>query len=148
MSPDNPGDEIITKGNVAHLQGLGQWGLFRLFECIGTASGGWRQMRKGSPRDYDAETGCLEQPAQKSQLGEPHECYPLYRIGRTQENHQLLHKDSGWPNRAAGQIGGIASSASNLGRRPDAAVARSHGSDPFQCLDLRHTEALCGERSE
>jgi hypothetical protein len=44
-------------------------------------------MKKGSPRDYDAETGCFEQLAQKSQLGEPHECYPLYRIGRTQENH-------------------------------------------------------------
>ena len=41
--------------------------------------------KKGSPRDYDAETGCLEQLAQKSQLGEPHECYPLYlfRDGHT-----------------------------------------------------------------
>src|ERR1700720_2358797 len=93
------------------------WGLFRLFECIG-AMRGWKQMKKGSPRDYDAETGCFEQSAQKSQLGEPHECYSLYRIRRTQENHQLLHQDGRRPNRAAGQIGGIARSASSLGRGP------------------------------
>jgi hypothetical protein len=77
-------------------------------------------MKKGSPRDYDAETGCFEQPAQKSQLGEPHECYPLYRIGRTQENHQLLHED---------------------GRRPDRSVW-GDGSHAVQRLDLRHLEAL------
>ncbi len=34
-------------------------GLLRLFEPIGTESGIWRQRRKGSLRDYDAETGCL-----------------------------------------------------------------------------------------
>ena len=61
-------------------------------------------MKKGSPRDYDAETCCIEQPAQKSQLGEPHECYPLYRIGRTQENCQLLHKDGRRPSRSGGQL--------------------------------------------
>ena len=42
----------------------GGLGLAYLFECIGAKRGG--QMKKGSPRDYDAETGCLEQPAQKS----------------------------------------------------------------------------------
>src|SRR6202050_4319696 len=105
-------------------------------------------MKKGSPRDYDAETGCFEQPAQKSQLGEAHDCYPLYRIGRTQENHQLLHKDGSRPNRSAGQIGGIALSASKLGRRPAGAVVWGHGSDPVQCLDLRHTETLCRETGD
>jgi len=80
-------------------------------------------MKKGSPRDYDAETGCFEQLAQKSQLGEPHECYPLYRIGRTQENHQLLHKDSRRPNRSGGQAAGDAGDASQLGGRLAGAVA-------------------------
>jgi hypothetical protein len=65
--------------------------MFRLFECIGAAGGGV-EMKKGSPRDYDAETGCFEQLAQKSLLGEPHECYPLYRIGRTQEKHSYCIK--------------------------------------------------------
>ena len=79
-------------------------------------------MKKGSPRDYYAETGCFEQLAQKSLLGEPHECYPLYRIGRTQENHQLLHKDSRRRNRSGGQTAGIARNASQLGGRPGGAV--------------------------
>jgi hypothetical protein len=43
-------------------------GLFRLFECIGAVRGVLGKMKKGSTRDYDAETGCIEQPAQKSQL--------------------------------------------------------------------------------
>src|SRR5271156_3768272 len=88
----------------------------RLFECIGAAGVGV-EMKKGSPRDYDAETGCFEQLAQKSPLGEPHECYPLYRIGRTQENHQLLHKDRRRPNRSGGQAAGGAVIASKLGGR-------------------------------
>jgi hypothetical protein len=98
---------------------------------------------KGSPRDYDAETGCLEQSAQKSQLGEPHECYPLYRTGRTQENHQLLHKDSSWPNCPGGQIAGFPVSASKLGGRLAGAMVWGDGSHAAQCLDLRHAEALC-----
>src|SRR5271163_1757134 len=99
-------------------------------------------MKKGSPRDYDVETGCIEQPAQKSQLGEPHECYPLYRIGRTQENHQLLHKNSGRPDRWGGQAAGAARNPSKLGGRLAGAVVWGDGSDPVQCLDLRHPEAL------
>jgi len=71
-------------------------------------------MKKGSPRDYDAEAGCFEQPAQKSQTGEPHECYPLYRIGRTQENHQLLHKDCRRPNGAGRQAGRHAGSFAQM----------------------------------
>jgi hypothetical protein len=99
-------------------------------------------MKKGSPRDYDAETGCFEQPAQKSQLGEPHDCYPLYRIGRTQENHQLLHKDGRRPDRSGGQIAGHTVSASQLGGRPTGAVVWGDGSHAVRRLDLRHLEAL------
>ena len=36
-------------------------------------------MKKGSPQDYTAEIGCSKQSTQKSRLGEPHECYSLYR---------------------------------------------------------------------
>jgi hypothetical protein len=115
---------------------------FRLFERIGAVGRVWRRMKKGSPRDCDAETGCLAQSAQKSQLGEPHECYPLYRIGRTQENHQLLCKDGSRAGRLGRQTTGIAYSSSKLGGRPAGAVAWCSGSDPFQCLDLRHPEAL------
>src|ERR1700733_11829048 len=116
------------------------WGLVRLFECIGAARGG--EMKKGSPRDYDAETGCIEQLAQKSQLGEPHECYPLYRIGRTQENRQLLHKDCRRPDRSGGQIAGFPVSASKLGGRLAGAMVWGDGSHAVQCLDLRHVEAI------
>ena len=101
-----------------------EWYLLRLFECIGAVRG-CGQMKKGSPRDYDAETGCLEQSAQKSQLGEPHECYPLYRIGRTQENHQLLHKDGSRPNCSRRKAGGFAVSASQVGGKQ----ARNPGTD-------------------
>jgi hypothetical protein len=55
-------------------------------------------MKKGSPQDYTAEIGCSQQPTQKSRLGEPHECYSLYRIRRTQENYQLLRKDGRRPD--------------------------------------------------
>jgi hypothetical protein len=105
-------------------------------------------MKKGSPRDYYAETGCIEQLAQKSQPGEPHECYPLYRIGRTQENHQLLHKDSRRPNRSGGQAAGDAVSASQLGGRSAGAVVGGDGSNAVQCLDLRHPKTLCRETGD
>ena len=49
------------------------------------------EMKKGSPEGYNAETGLIE-PAQKPQTGEPSERKPLYRIRRTQENHQLLRQ--------------------------------------------------------
>jgi hypothetical protein len=42
-------------------------------------------MKKGSPQDYTAEIGCWKQSTQKSRLGEPHECYSLYRTRRSQE---------------------------------------------------------------
>jgi hypothetical protein len=62
------------------------------------------ESKKGSPRDYTAGIDCWKQPTQKSRLGEPHECYPLYRIGRTQENHQLLHEDSSGPDCERGHV--------------------------------------------
>lgn len=61
-------------------------------------------MKKGSPQDYDAETGCSQQPTQKSRLGEPHECYSLYRIRRTQENHQFLREDGSRPGCREGTL--------------------------------------------
>jgi hypothetical protein len=57
-------DEVTTTRTVSVWRG--EWWLVRLFECIGAVRGAWRQMKKASPRDYDAETGCLEQSAQKS----------------------------------------------------------------------------------
>src|SRR5882757_4190113 len=99
-------------------------------------------MRKGSPQDYTAEIGCYEQSTQKSRLGEPHECYPLYRIGRTQENHQLLHKDRRRPDCAGRHARSRTYGAAALGERPAATLAWSHGSHAVQRLDLRHPEAL------
>jgi hypothetical protein len=54
-------------------------------------------MRKGSSRDYTAEIDCSQQSVQKSQLGEPHECYSLYRNDGGQTKRTLLgreHRDS------------------------------------------------------
>lgn len=45
-------------------------------------------MKKGSRSGYDAETG-EEIAGSESSLGEPHEQLSLYRIRRSQENHQL-----------------------------------------------------------
>src|SRR6267154_3479528 len=119
-----------------------KWGLFRLFECIGTAGKACCAMRKGSPQDYTAEIGCYEQPTQQSRKGEPHECYPLYRIGRTQENHQLLHKDRRRPDCAGRHPASGTDGIAALGERPAATLAWSHGSHAVQRLDLRHPETL------
>src|ERR1700722_13034474 len=96
-------------------------GLFRLFECIGM------RRKKGSPRDYYAGVVCSEQPTQKSRLGEPHECHSLYRIGRTQENHQLLHQDSSRRDCERGDVGGRALCVAQLGGVPAAALAWGYG---------------------
>jgi hypothetical protein len=61
--------------------------------------------RHDDPRDYTAGIDCSKQPTQKSRLGEPHECYSLYRIGRTQENYQLLHQNGSRPDRERGHAG-------------------------------------------
>ena len=55
-------------------------------------------MRKGSPQDYTARTGCSKQPIQQSRLGEPRDCYSLYRIRRPQENDQFLRKNGRRPD--------------------------------------------------
>ena len=54
------------------------------------------ERKKGFSTYYVPGINCspAAQP-QKSRLGEPHECCPLYRIGPTQEDHQLLHQDGG-----------------------------------------------------
>ena len=49
-------------------------------------------MKKGSPSGYDAGTG-EESASSESSLGEPYEHPSLYRIRRTQENHQFLCQD-------------------------------------------------------
>src|ERR1700691_5864780 len=110
----------------------------RLFECIGVKRRGCCQMRKGSPADYTAEIGCSKQPTQKSRTGEPHECYSLYRIRRSQENYQLLRKDRRRPDCGGRHITSTAHSTTALGGRPATSLVWGHGSHPVQCLDLRH----------
>ena len=90
-------------------------GRLRLFECIGVGRRDCCAMRKGSPQDYTAEIGCSKQPTQKSRLGEPHECYSLYRIGHTQENYQFLRKDGRWPDCGRRQTAGGADGVAALG---------------------------------
>ncbi len=60
-------------------------GQFRLYECIS-------EMKKGSPSGYDAETGERSAGSECSP-GEPYEQPSLYRIRRSQENHQFLCQD-------------------------------------------------------
>src|SRR3984885_11720059 len=115
-----------------------KWELFRLFGCIGVGR------KKGSPRDYTAGIDCSKQPTQKSRLGEPHECYSLYRIGRTQENHQLLHQDGSRPDRERRHVGRRAFCVAQLGWESTATMAWRYGGNDLQRLDLRHTQALCG----
>src|SRR3984885_5405997 len=111
----------------------------RLFECIGDQRG---DMRKGSPRDYTAEIDCSQQPIQKSRIGEPHECYSLYRIRRTQENHCLLCKGLRRPDCGRRHTASAARGVAALGEAAPSSLARSDGSHPLQCLDLRHLEAV------
>jgi hypothetical protein len=101
-------------------------GLLRLFECIGMGR------KKGSPRDYYAGIVCSEQPTQKSRLVEPHECHSLYRIGRTQENHQLLHQDSSRRDCERGDVGSRALCVAQLGGVPAAALAWGYGDNDLQ----------------
>ena len=100
-------------------------------------------MRKGSPQDYTAEIGCSKQPTQKSRLGEPHECYSLYRMRRTQENYQFLRKDGRRPDCGRRQIGSRPYGVAALGGGSKTSLAWRHGSHAVQCLDLRHAKALC-----
>ncbi len=108
-----------------------KWGTSRLYECIS-------EMKKGSPSGYDAETG-EESAGSESSPGEPHEYPSLYRIRRSQENHQLLR---GGRDRGRRQSAGATRRITAMGGGAAATVAGSAGSDPVQRLDLRHTEAL------
>jgi hypothetical protein len=89
----------------------------RLFECIGVGRRDCCPMKKGSPQDYTAEIGCSKQPTQKSRLGEPHECYSLYRIRRSQENYQLLRKNRRRPHCGGRHITSTAYGTTTLGRK-------------------------------
>src|SRR5216683_5431155 len=111
--------------------GRKQWCQTRLYECIS-------EMKKGSPSGYDAETG-EESAGSESSPGEPHEYPSLYRIRRSQENHQLLR---GGRDRGRRQSAGATRRITAMGGGAAATVAGSAGSDPVQRLDLRHTEAL------
>src|SRR5271165_1768201 len=98
-------------------------------------------MKKGSRSGYDAETG-EESAGSESSLGEPHEYPSLYRIRRSQENHQFLRQDSGRRN-SGRRRGGVATPRpAAVGYGAAAALAGSAGGDPVQRLDLRHAEAL------
>jgi hypothetical protein len=95
-------------------------------------------MKKGSPSGYDAETG-EESAGSESSPGEPHEYPSLYRIRRSQENHQLLR---GGRDRGRRQSAGATRRITAMGGGAAATVAGSAGSDPVQRLDLRHAETL------
>src|SRR6266446_5791721 len=98
-------------------------------------------MKKGSPSGYDAETG-EEIAGSESSPGEPHEYHSLYRIRRSQENHQFLCQDCGRRDCGRRQHAGATRGSAAMGRGAIATVAGSDGSDPIQQLDLRHAEAL------
>src|SRR5271155_595389 len=98
-------------------------------------------MKKGSGSGYDAETG-EESADSESSLGEPHECPSLYRIRRSQENHQFLCQDCRRGDRGRRQPAGATRSPAGMGFGPAATLAGSDGSNPVQRLDLRHAEAL------
>src|ERR1039458_9983903 len=100
-------------------------------------------MTKGSPEEYNAETGS-EQPAQKPQTGEPNERQPLYRIGCTQEKRQPGLGPGRRADCRGKQVASDARPTAPVGGETSGAVARSDGSDAVQRLDLRPAEAVCG----
>src|SRR5580704_10533247 len=109
-------------------------GHFRLYECIS-------EMKKGSRSGYDAETG-EESAGSESSPGEPHDSLSLYRIRRTQENHQFLRQDRGRRDRGRRPHARRTRGPAAMGCGPAATLAGSDGSHPVQRLDLRHPEAL------
>src|SRR5712672_182209 len=98
-------------------------------------------MKKGSPSGYDAETGDTSAGSESSP-GEPYERSSLYRIRRTQENHQFLHQDRRRRDRGRRHGAGRTAEIAAVGWSATAALARSDGSDLVQRLDLRHAAAL------
>src|ERR1035437_8646691 len=100
-------------------------------------------MESGSPEEYNAETG-LAEPAQKTQSGEPNEHQPFYRIRCAQEKRQLLREGCRRDHRGRRQTASDARGVAAVGREAPGALARRHGSDAVQRLDLRHVETpLC-----
>src|SRR6266852_2852535 len=100
------------------------------------------EMKKGSPGVYNAETGLVE-PAQKTQPGEPYEYDSLYRIGRSQEERQLLCESRRRADPRGGQAASHAIGAVRMGTQAPSGVARGDGSDAIQRLDLRDVAAIC-----
>jgi hypothetical protein len=97
----------------------------------------------GSPEGYNAETG-LDEPAQKPQTGEPiHEHQSLYRIRRSQEEHQLLRQGCGRKDRRGRQGACDARGASGVGGEALRGMAGRDGGNPVQRMDLRYAEAVC-----
>src|SRR5258708_29252674 len=84
-----------------------KWGTSRLYECIS-------EMKKGSPSGYDAETGTASAGSESSP-GEPHEYPSLYRIRRSQENHQFLRQDRGGRDRGRRQPAGATRRVAAMG---------------------------------
>src|SRR5260370_20534716 len=82
-----------------------------LYECIS-------EMKKDSPSGYDAETG-EESAGSESSPGEPNEYHSLYRIRRSQENHQFLRQDRRGEIVEEGSVPGRNSGTGKLGDRRD-----------------------------
>src|SRR6266853_2681217 len=95
----------------------GNWGQSRLYECIS-------EMKKGSASGYDAETG-EESAGSESSLGEPYECPSLYRIRRSQENHQFLCQDCGGRDRGRRRGGSATRGIAAMGLGAAATLAGS-----------------------
>src|SRR5271169_954910 len=91
------------------------WETSRLYECIS-------EMKKGSPSGYDAETGERSADSESSP-GEPHDSLSLYRIRRSQENHQFLCQDRGRRDRGRRQHTGRTRGPAAVGRSSAAALA-------------------------
>src|SRR5437763_7662892 len=72
-------------------------------------------MKKGSPSGYDAETG-EESAGSEIYHGEPYEQPSLYRIRRSQENHQFLCQDCGRRDCGRRQYAGATRGSAAMGR--------------------------------
>src|ERR1035437_153881 len=81
--------------------------------------------------------------AQKPQTGEPNVHQSLYRIGRSQEKHQLLREDRRRTDPRGRQTAGNAPSVAGVGTEALRAVAWGDGSHTVQRVDLRCAEAVC-----
>src|SRR5450759_553942 len=103
-----------------------------LFECISM----------GSPEGYNAETG-FNEPAQRPHSGEPNVHQSLYRIGRSQEKHQLLREGRRRTDPRGRQSASDAPSVAGVGTEALRSVAWGDGSHTVQRVDLRCAKAVC-----